>query len=75
YHATHRLFQSQSGIYCVLWAEDTDEEEHEHQHTLRYWLDLVTDNTIDSSVIVVKNQIDRSHSKGNFHPDLEGQPY
>jgi internalin A len=75
YHATHRLFQSQSGIYCALWAEETDEETDEYQHSLRYWLDLIADNNTDSPVIIVKNQIDRSNKQGLNNVALQGEPY
>ncbi len=75
YHSTHRLFQSQEGVYCVLWAEGSDEPDEEVQHTLRYWLDLVTENNTDCPVIVVKNKTDRSDKDGLNNEALTDERY
>lgn len=75
YHATHRLFQSQSGIYCVLWAEKLCEEKDDFNHPLRYWLDLVHESKTDVPVIVVKNQIDIANNLGLNNEALIDAPY
>jgi len=75
YHATHRLFLSQEGIYLVLWAEETDEGDDEAQHNLRYYLDMISEFAPGSPIIVVKNQIDRSNQKGRVHPTLADGKY
>jgi internalin A len=75
YHATHRLFLTQSGTYCVLWAEKTDEENDVHNHPLRYWLDLISQNKTKVPVIIVKNQIDRSNELGLHNESLQDRSF
>ncbi|MBQ4801140.1 leucine-rich repeat domain-containing protein [Pseudoalteromonas sp. MMG006] len=75
YHSTHRLFQSLSGIYCVLWAEQCHEGEKINNHTLRYWLDLIHNNESDNSIITIKSQIDLADKVGLNNEAFNDQPY
>jgi GTPase SAR1 family protein len=75
YHATHRLFQSQSAIYCVLWTENPSEQDTQFDHTLRYWLDLIHDNNSDSPVVVIKSKCDISRNMGPHNKALEDDLY
>ncbi|WP_308874137.1 leucine-rich repeat domain-containing protein [Thiothrix subterranea] len=60
YHATHRLFLSDDCLYLLLWAEETEEHPDETRHPVSYWLELIHDLGKTSSIILVKNQIDRA---------------
>ncbi|MEJ6498003.1 leucine-rich repeat domain-containing protein [Pseudoalteromonas lipolytica] len=75
YNSTHRLFQSLSGIYCVIWAEQCHEGEKNNNHTLRYWLDLIHQNESDNSIITIKSQIDLADKVGLNNEAFNDQPY
>lgn len=75
YHATHRLFLCNEGIYLVVWAESTDEADSEIQYDLRYYLDMILISAPSSDIIVVKNQIDRANKTGQNHLTLTESQY